>query len=389
MKKLLPLLFLLCFTGNALGAGNIHYGSLEIHPYLNLSEYYTDNVFATETDAEHDWVTTITPGIKLQFPFRAHKLTLDYYAVLSRYANFDSENTTNHNANAIADFKLGSRFGLTLSDKYERGHEARSNSATGQVENYETNAATLSAKYMFVDRANIRLDYTGTIWNFKQSDYRDRQEHFLAAYFYYRFLPKTSAFVEYDYNNISYSQKEFSYGQKEYGLDSAIHTGFLGLTWEASEHTKGTIKGGYMLRDFEDSNMEDMSTWAVSANLAHSFSEYSFLRLIGSRVANETKYIGASSYVTTSAFADYMHKITYKITLVMRGQYGIDDYSNVIESNTEERRDKTYMIGGGVKYQMRDWVEFVLDYNHWDRDSSIAGNDMKNNIYSLSINFSL
>ena len=96
-----------------------------------LEETYNDNIYATPADTQSDWITTITPGLKLFLPVRMHQFTVEYNAVINTYKDFTGENTTDHNARAIADFKLGSFFGLKLSDTYVKGHEARDFSRTG------------------------------------------------------------------------------------------------------------------------------------------------------------------------------------------------------------------------------------------------------------------
>ncbi|MDZ4165342.1 MAG: outer membrane beta-barrel protein [Smithellaceae bacterium] len=381
-KKIWPLLLWLCMSGTALAAGNIRYGSLEIHPYLIVKESYTDNVFATATDTKKDWVNTTTPGIKLLLPFRMHQLALEYNAVVTTYADFGSENTTDHNASAVADLKFGSLFSLKLSDIYQKGHEPRLSTTSGQIEQYETNAAALSATYKLADRSKVQLDYARTNWRFMLSDYRDRAEDLMSAYVYYRFLPKTSAFVEYDYKNIVYNRKAN-------GLDSVVHTAFLGLTWEVSEYTKGTVKGGYLQKDFEDRAKKNLNTWSASIDLNHAFSDDSSLKLVGHRAANESSALGARYFVTTGAFAEYTHKLTHKISGFLRGSYGTDEYSDAVAPDPEARSDKTILSGVGLKYQMRDWLEFVLDFNYRNRDSNIASHDMVERAYALTINFAL
>jgi len=384
MKKIfwLLLLSLICLSGNALAAGNIHYGPLEIHPYLSVKEAYTDNIFATATDEKHDWVTTTIPGIKLALPFRTHQLSLEYNAVLTNYSDYGSEDTTDHNVGAVADFKFGSLFGLKLSDAYSKGHESRVSSTLGRIEKYDTNAACVSATYKLADRSKVQFDYTRTNWNFKLSDYRDREEDLLSAYLYYRFLPKTSAFVEYDYKNIEYDEEQ-------YKLDNIVNTAFLGLTWEVSDYTKGTVKGGYFVKDFDDPAKDNLSTWTAVADLNHAFSDYSFLRLVGRRIANESSAIGTNYYTTTGALAEYTHKFTYKISGVLRASYGVDHYSDPRVTETKKRKDKTLLAGIGAKYQMKDWLEFVLDVGYRDRNSNIDYWDMEENVYSAAVNFAL
>ena len=381
-RKLWILFFLMCLPEQAMAAGNLHYGALEIHPYVLLKETYSDNIFATPTNTESDWMTTITPGIKLLLPFRMHQFALEYNAVINRYKDFASENTTDHNASAKADFKLGSFFGLKLSDAYSKGHEPRDSSQTGIIEKYETNAASISGSYQLAGRSKVQLDYTRTTWNFTTSTFRSRDEDLVAAYLFYRFLPKTSAFVEYDYNKVGYDEQTN-------GLDNKANSLFLGLAWDITANTKGKVKVGYNQKDYSAPGVSGISTWGTSIDIDHAFSDYTSMKVVGQRVINEAGLLGTSYFVTTGAFAEVTHKLTYKISGVARASYGVDDFSNAIAPDTTVRRDRTMLGGVGLKYQFRDWLEFTLDYNYRDRNSNIDFYDVTVNTYSLAINFAL
>jgi len=382
LRKLWILFFLMFLSEQAMAAGNLHYGALEVHPYLLLKETYNDNIFATPTNTDSDWVTTITPGIKLLLPFRMHQFDLEYNAVINRYLDFTSENTTSHNASAKADFKLGSLFGLKLSDAFSRGHEPRDSSQTGFIEKYDTNAASLSTSYQLANRSKVQLDYTRTTWDFDTSTYRSRDEDLVAAYLFYRFLPKTSAFVEYNYKNIEYDEQTSD-------LDNTVNSVFLGLMWDITANTKGTIKGGYNRKDYAAHGVSSLSTWGASIDIDHAFSDYTSMKIVGQRVINEATLLGTSYFVTTGAFAEVTHKFTYKISGVARASYGVDDFSNAIPPDIKARKDRTVLGGFGLKYKFTDWLEFIIDYNYRDRNSNIDFYDVTENTYSVGVNFVL
>jgi len=382
-SKILWLSFLLlCIPFQAFAAGNIHLGLLEIHPYTILQETYDDNIFAVDTDTKYDWITKITPGIKLLLPTGMHQFALEYNAVIKRYADYDSENTTDHNASFNADLKLGSLIGLRLNDTYAHGHEPRASSTSGQIEKYDTNAALVSATYQLADKSKVQLDYTRTTWDFKTGDDRDRKEDLFAIYLYYRFLPRTSAFAEADYIKADYDLETSV-------LNNTVNSGFLGLKWEVSPYTKGTVKGGYSNKDFDTAGKGSISKVSGSIDIDHEFSEYSSIKVVGKRIISDSPNQAARAYITTGAYVEYKHKFIYNISGVMRGSYGTDDYSDPLPGETLTRSDRTILGGVGLKYQMKDWLEFALDYNYMDRDSNIDTHDFISNTYALTINLAL
>ncbi|MBU2623774.1 MAG: outer membrane beta-barrel protein [Proteobacteria bacterium] len=382
-SKILWLSFLLlCIPFQAFAAGNIHLGLLEIHPYTLLQETYNDNIFAAATDTKNDWITTITPGIKLLLPTGMHQFALEYNAVINRYADFSSENTTDHNASINADLKLGSLIGLRLNDTYAHGHEPRASSTSGQIEKYDTNAASFSATYQLADTSKVQLDYTRTTWDFQLGDDRDRKEDLFSIYLYYRFFPKVSAFVEADYIKADYDLETSV-------LNNTVNSGYLGLKWEVSPYTKGTVKGGYFNKDFDTEGQDGINGFSGAIDIDHEFSDYSSLKVVGKRVIHDSPNQAARYYITTGAYVEYKHKFIFNISGVVRGSYGTDDYSDPIAPETLTRSDRTILGGVGLKYQMRDWLEFALDYNRLDRDSNIEAHDFISNTYALTINLAL
>lgn len=381
-KRLLLLMLLMSVPGLAFGEGNMHIGQLEFHPYLLTKETYSDNIYSTSAAEKHDYFTTITPGLRLQFPFREHLLGAEYNKVLTKYARYEHENTIDQNANGFAVFKFGSLVGLKLLDVYARGHEPRGSSSTGFIEVYHTNAATASATYKLADVSKIQLDYTKTRWGFESSQFRDRQEGLVSAYIYYRFMPKTSAFVEYDHKKVDFEATTNN-------LDNKTDTGLFGLLWEITEKSKGTVKAGYLRKNFEVSSNKDFKTWTASADLNHEFSDYTSIKLVGQRIVNETTLQGVRYTTTTGAYGEFIHKLTYKISAVLRGSYGVDKFSDSVAPETKLRKDLTTSGGIGLKYAMRDWLEFTLDYNHKKRDSNIDANDYHENSYTFAINIAL
>jgi hypothetical protein len=383
LHKVLIVVFVIsCFSiGNAGAVGNIRIGQMEIHPYVSLQEIWSDNIYSTSTLQKSDSITVTTPGVKLLWPFGMHRLEAEYYAVDRRYNTYHGEDTTDHHAKGLLGLQFGSYFSLTASDTFDKGHEPRSSSATGFIERFRTNAASVSAAYQLATRSKVQFDYTKTSWNFMTSNFRDRDEDLIAGYIYYRFLPKTSAFVEYDRKMVDFTQVTTK-------LDNAMDTLSLGITWDIDESSKGTIKAGRTAKDFEDPAEKDFTVWTWSVKVNHIFSDLTTVNVIGLRNVNETNFSGTSYFITTGAFADLTHKFASKMAFVVRGSYGTDVYSNAVFPETLVREDKTKMLGAGLRYTMKDWLEFGADYNKRNRDSNINVNDYQETQYVLSANMS-
>ncbi|MDA8100379.1 MAG: outer membrane beta-barrel protein [Nitrospiraceae bacterium] len=376
---------LLSFSGSPAFAagGNIHFGALEVHPFASVKETWSDNIYSTPSGTtESDRISTYIPGVRFLLPFGMHKADLQYFAVINNYRDHAGENTADHNARGMVDLNFGSRFGLSLSDAYQKGHEPRSSSATGFIEKFTTNGAKASLSYQLADLSKVQLDYTHTTWTFKQSTFRDRDEDLAAAYLYYRFLPKTSAFVEFDYANVDFSEVTTP-------LDNKVTSALAGVTWEITDRSKGTVKAGRMWKDFKASDQPDTNAWTASADVSHKFTDYSSIMIVGQRTINETNFLGTSYYVTTGAYAEFTHRFGVRFAGVVRGSRGEDRFSNATAAGEPVRHDTTVMTGLGLKYTMKEWLEFGADFNYRDRDSNINANDFREHQYVVSASVSL
>ncbi len=370
----------------AYGAGNIHFGALELHPFVSVEETFSDNIYFTSTDPRHDSITSVVPGIKLIYPFRVHSLELDYHADIRSYRRYHTEDTSDQYASAKVDLRFGGVLGLALTDDYVQGHEPRSSSSTGLIEKYTTNAAKASATYQLVDRSKIQVDYGQTTWRFKTSDFRNRDENAVSGYIYYRFLPKTSAFFEYDRTHIIYVRKSPLFPD----LDNDVDSFLLGLTWEVSQWSKGTIKGGSLKKHFTATGGQgDYSGWTSSIDVNHQFSSYTSLTLAGRRVVSDTNLIGTPYFITTGAYIELTHRFDIRLAVVFRGSYGEDAYPNPIPPDTTARTDRSMLGSVGLKYTMREWLEFGASYEQMERNSNLPVNDYIERSYILTASVAL
>lgn len=388
MKKLWVLfLLVVCLPAPAISAGNIRVGPVEVHPFISVMETYDDNVFATANDTKSDWITTTTPGIQLLMPFRTHKFSAEYRAVINNYIDYTSEDTVDHHAAAAAEFSFASRYGLKLRNVYTKGHVSRNSSAIGEVEKFDRNDATGAVSYKFADRVEGQVEYTRTYLHYDKDydSFRNRNEDLIATSLFYRFLPKTSVFAEFDFHNFDYTDQI-----NGNNLNNKVYSPLIGLRWDMTERTTGTVKGGYLQKEFADPSKKDISTWSAFADLTHAFSERASIKIFALRDVNESNLQGTNYYVTTEGYAAFTYKLLYNVSAIARASYGEDDYTNTAAlQNRVERYDKRALGGVGLRYQMRSWLEFALDYNHLNRDSNIDANDMTENTASLSVNLAL
>ncbi len=54
------------------------FAAAEFHPRLMVEEEYNDNIFLSDGNEVDDWITTVAPGISLNYTNRSVEASLDY-----------------------------------------------------------------------------------------------------------------------------------------------------------------------------------------------------------------------------------------------------------------------------------------------------------------------
>ncbi len=363
--------------------GNIHIGQIKVHPFLTVSETFSDNIYFTSMQQVRDSFMTYMPGVKLQYPFGQHYAEAQYFAVAQRYRDNPGEDTTNHNANALVNFKFGHLFEAKLTDSFVKGHEGRAESATGFIQTYRTNSAAAAVTYHLANRSKVEFDFGKTTWDYiqRESQFRNRDENLVTSYIYYRFLPKTSAFIELDRK-----KAEFEFASTLNNETTALQTG---LVWEISENSQGMIKGGFLHKDFVSPTLNDYRGSTATVDVKHGFSKYANLVITGKRAVNEASVAGTRYFITTGGYGEFTFMIVSKLKGIGRASYARDEYSDIIPGDTVIREDRTEMVGAGLRYSVRDSIYLEGAYRHLKRSSNIPINDYDEHAFTMLINASL
>lgn len=354
-------------------------GSFEVNPFFSMKEEYTDNVFNTNLDEKADFYTTLSPGLKVLFPRqkKRYKLELFYQADLERYHRYSSEDANNHKAKGELEIKFPGGLDLGLSDEFTINHDPRGVNIAEELDFYKNNIFSFSMGYSFAERFKVRFDYTNYLLDYEadRNSFRDRTDNSFAFYVYYKFLPKTSVFIEYEHVIVDFDESN--------DFDSKEEHFFGGITWEITGKTKGTIKGGYGIKDFEGA-IEGFKGYISEIDIDHNFTPRHSIKIKAVRKTNETNVFGSDFFVTTGMAIDYFQRLTNKITLRASTSYGRDSFRGEIS-----RRDHTWTGGARIVYEIRKWLITEAGYLYTKRNSTVDDFDYKNNRFFFRVTAAL
>lgn len=117
---------LAAMTGPALAVA----GSWEIQPRIRVAEIWTDNVGLTAEDTEHEWITEVTPGVRVSGEGRRARLDLQYQVESLFHGRDNDRDRTNHEFAADGQVELVRR-SLFLEADASRSRDIISSDGTG------------------------------------------------------------------------------------------------------------------------------------------------------------------------------------------------------------------------------------------------------------------
>jgi Putative beta-barrel porin 2 len=260
-KKFFIVIGLLLIAANA-GA------TMEIHPYFTLEEEYNDNIDRSSSNEEEDWITTIQPGISLEYDNRSIEAVVDYSLRYRFYANNDEDNLDEfedvQQANATVLFFGGRPFTLRVSEVISR-------EALDERDDNEFSEADRSTLYHLtvLPEYNLRLTPTLSLvlgYGYDRLDYAetagiDSEEHSGRVSLVKNLSASTDIYIRYAYT-LHESDDEEDYDRQDYTL---------GVNYRIGTRTSATVEGGFSDVEYDSGFESDSTRWLV--DLSYRLSE--------------------------------------------------------------------------------------------------------------------
>jgi len=385
-----------------------------IHPFLSITGYYTDNVFNQPVDEKSDFVTVLTPGIWLAVPginqkllsvsssntapggyrlsrssenfFRRYQIYLLYNTEIELFSKYHSQNFTGHRIEGLFQYNL--RGGLTFEfvDQYLISHDIIGTGivTSDELDKFYTNLANPRLIYNTGKRWWFMVDYSNFLvkYNDSRNDFRHRDDNAISAYVFFRLQPKTSAFFQYQYIDVNYRNDTLS--------NSDEHNYYGGLAWDITAKSKGAIKAGYGIKDFEDDTIENAKNFRLELQINHRFTPKTNVMLNAWRRTDETN-ISTTDYILAHGIEfGYNQQFTGRLMGNVRLSYIHDHYKGDLtyDGLTQERKDSYYIGTVGLFYRFREWVGAGIGYTWTKRDSNFPEFEYTNNMFFFNFNIS-
>jgi hypothetical protein len=367
-------------------------GQSQLNPYLEVQASYDSNIFGEndENDPESDIITTISPGLHVEFPTTQDarfRLTADYRSNLNFYSKagdsaVDPGDELNH-----MDHRLAGQMELDLVSglNFSSGYTLNLSSVAPDNENDEREAYTdhqvmARVGYRFVDRYEAQVGYTGAWRRYDELSQDDATTHGVEGAVFYRLFPALWVL-----GGTSYSLVD----RDEAGLsDSTELRGFGGARLEATEQWSGQIKAGAVAKDFDEADMDDATAAYVAGELVGNLADSTTIIVRLSRDVAETSVAEDSAgsgayYVLTSGEARVTHSLAAWPNLSLSGRLGLgaENYPD----DPEEREDSLFTVELGARYTLWKYLSFGVQYRHQATDSNLDRYDQSGDVATVSV----
>ena len=369
----------------------ISLGAFEVLPSLRVTPEYDSNIYASSSDAQSDFITTIAPSIVATTDWSRNELDAHAGVVSRLYASHGSEGTTDFDIGSGGRLDLSQGSDLTASLGYEHLTEPRTSEATVfsartpvEYNLLTSNAGALQTLNRF--QFNETVSYSRYSFNNNETfggqplplDYRDDQQVTLSGRAAYAYDPNISFFIQGSHNERPYVHVDpsISLDRSSSGYEVTV-----GTNLQLTHLMKGELQVGYLQQDYKSSEFH-----TVAGPAAHGQIEYYVSPVITLTADVDRNIIDTADPVSVSALqtrggieADY--EFRRNIILSARVAYEDDDYSGV------DREDGRSTLSFSGSYLLNRGMSLSATYSYLNVDSIGAdrGLNYEVNVLSLSL----
>ncbi|WNV03195.1 outer membrane beta-barrel protein [Candidatus Methylospira mobilis] len=367
----------------------VHLGPFDAVGSLQMGAGYNNNLYLDNQPAG-SWQIFVQPSVKLLLESGRNVYSLGGSVKQNSYPDSTINDYLDRFLETRNWFDFGARHKLDLTGDMSWAHNMFGQYPQQSVAFSSQGVFAFQAPIQFHDRsasakytygaltARGNLEFRLGYKEMRYDNYPDlyqplsRNDTTTGITFYYRIQPKTKLLAE--FNNI-HSHYPYNPPAGTPNLDSNFRNYLLGVTWRGTAKTTGTIKLGYVQKEFVNPTAATSasSPWAtnVSAMTWHVGVDwepfrYSGFSLYSSQNLLPSWSLGSTAMDVKNTHVDWHHAWTPRI----ESKLSFDIGSQTYVGTTPALVNNLQTYGAEVNYQMHRWLRVGASYMYTKRDSS-------------------
>jgi hypothetical protein len=381
------------------------------HPYINIYEEYSDNVYNTFTEEEDGFLTRISPGIWFALPRKKvipitlaphntspgglqnqleDRVSQDRYISYAlvgadfKYYSVDSDlNDTDVVGEGLFRYNMRGGLSLQVVDRYTIAEDTFG-IETLERENdrprFDSNFFMGTADWQMTEKLRFQVDYSNFLLEYDEDidSFQNRVDNAIDLYGYFNFSEKTSFFLQYKFIDVEYDEATINDSEQDFY--------YGGIRWNTTEKFALLFKAGYQDREFDAQDRDGYDGLALDLQATYRYSEKTLVNLSFYRTNEETDSLVASDKTVWGANLNYDQKFTEKISGTVNLRYEDADYSQLV---VQERDEQTVRIRPALQYLFKEWLRAEVAYEYEEVDSTQEILEYKTNTFMLGLNLAL
>jgi polysaccharide biosynthesis protein VpsM len=334
----------------------------------------------------------LAPSLLMQFKHARSFLEFRYKGNYGWYDRSSDDNYADHALQAGAYLLLGERGGLDLVASYDALHDNRGTGltqgidpasgafpqspdryTTGQFLGRYTYGVSHTRAFVVLEASTDKITYHN---NLALTQPFDRDESYGQATFGFRVRSKTSL-------ELSVQAQDFKYDRPRatgLNLDSREYRYLLGVVWEATGTTTGSVRVGGVTKKYDDPALPSFSgpSWEVA--IRWSPRTYSHFDLSTRRyTAEPVQLVG-----TVTDAAGYSVSWSHEWSSRLESKLAVSEVEYTYHFVTgNPRKDKSPQYGLALTYTMRPWLRWEAGVDINARHSPVASYNFNETIARL------
>lgn len=355
-------------------------GSFLIYPEFTGSLEADDNVFASSTDKHSDVIGVAEPSVSVKSLWRQHSLQGSGYFRRTQFASNSTETVDEYGGEFTARYDIDGtdnvRMQANARHEAERRYNLSSEATAVTPLVYDEVGGTLSVTKQF---GQIRIEASGAIRSLNYANNVTRAGLFIDARI--RNSTVSNGIVSIKYVSKSavnaffrgqIDKRSFPFGPGKPGFDPQTNLdrdsfgGKIegGLSVELKGRLYGNVRLGYLLQDYVDPRLRDVSSFSYGADLLWNPSRLTSVRLAIDRAVSPVTSTRDAGLFRTRYSLVASHELRRNLILTASGEYSTIAPIGPSASSRETE------LGAGIEYVANRLVSAQVGFIHRARSGN-------------------